>query len=374
MKRYPFLDLAEINARYSRQLREAATRVIDSGRYIGGEENRDFERNLSAFIGGGCEAVGCGNGYDALFLILKAYMEMGRLTIGDEVIIPANTFIATVLSVVNAGLKPLLVDPDPGTMNLSGKIAAPALTPRTRALITVHLYGSPAWDEEMLHLATDKGILVIEDAAQAIGASALNAGINGNFAVGSLGHAAAFSFYPTKNLGALGDGGAVVSSDAELCRTVRQIANYGSDRRNHYRYLGVNSRLDPIHAAMLSEKLKDLPEANNRRRQRTTLYGSLIDNPLVRTPYNPGSVWHQYVVRIGSGRRDDFRDYLASNGVETDVHYPVPPHRQPCLSYLTHPPLPFTETLASEIVSLPISDCTSLDDVIEISAIINNFK
>lgn len=374
MKRYPFLDLAEINARYSRQLREAATRVIDSGRYIGGEENRDFERNLSAFIGGGCEAVGCGNGYDALFLILKAYMEMGRLTIGDEVIIPANTFIATVLSVVNAGLKPILVDPDPGTMNLSGKIAAPALTPRTRALITVHLYGSPAWDEEMLHLATDKGILVIEDAAQAIGASALNAGINGNFSVGSLGEAAAFSFYPTKNLGALGDGGAVVSSDAELCQTVRQIANYGSDRRNHYKYLGVNSRLDPIHAAMLSEKLKDLPEVNNRRRQRATLYGSLIDNPLVRTAYNPGSVWHQYVVRIGSGRRDDFRDYLASNGVETDVHYPVPPHRQPCLSYLTHPPLPLTETLASEIVSLPISDCTSLDDVIEISAIINNFK
>lgn len=374
MKRYPFLDLAEINARYSRQLWEAATRVIDSGRYIGGEENRDFERNLSAFIGGGCEAVGCGNGYDALFLILKAYMEMGRLTIGDEVIIPANTFIATVLSVVNAGLKPLLVDPDPGKMNLSGKIAAHALTPRTRALITVHLYGSPAWDEEMLHLATDKGILVIEDAAQAIGASALNAGINGNFSVGSLGEAAAFSFYPTKNLGALGDGGAVVSSDAELCQTVRQIANYGSDRRNHYKYLGVNSRLDPIHAAMLSEKLKDLPEVNNRRRQRATLYGSLIDNPLVRTAYNPGSVWHQYVVRIGSGRRDDFRDYLASNGVETDVHYPVPPHRQPCLSYLTHPPLPLTETLASEIVSLPISDCTSLDDVIEISAIINNFK
>lgn len=374
MKCYPFLELGGINARYATQLRNAATRVIDSGRYIGGEENRDFERNLSAFIGAGCEAVGCGNGYDALFLILRAYMEMGRLTTGDEVIIPANTFIATVLSVVNAGLKPILVDPDPDTMNLSGEIAARALTPRTRAVITVHLYGSPAWDEEMLHLATDKGIFVIEDAAQAIGASALNAGISGGFSVGSLGHAAAFSFYPTKNLGALGDGGAVVSSDAELCRTVRQIANYGSDMRNHYRYLGVNSRLDPIHAAMLSEKLEDLPEANNRRRQRATLYGSLIDNPLVRAPYNPGSVWHQYVVRIGSGRRDDFRNHMASNGVETDIHYPMPPHRQPCLSYLTHAPLPLTEALTSEIVSLPISDCTSLDDVIEISAIINNFK
>lgn len=374
MKRYPFLELGGINARYARQLRNAATRVIDSGRYIGGEENRDFERNLSAFIGAGCEAVGCGNGYDALFLILRAYMELGRLTTGDEVIIPANTFIATVLSVVNAGLKPILVDPDPDTMNLSGEIAARALTPRTRAVITVHLYGSPAWDEEMLHLATDKGIFVIEDAAQAIGASALNAGISGGFSVGSLGHAAAFSFYPTKNLGALGDGGAVASSDTELCRTVRQIANYGSDTRNHYRYLGVNSRLDSIHAAMLSDKLKDLPETNNRRRQRATLYGSLIDNLLVRTPYNPGSVWHQYVVRIGSGRRDDFRNYMASNGVETDIHYPVPPHRQPCLSYLTHAPLSLTEALASEIVSLPISDCTSLDDVIEISAMINNFK
>lgn len=374
MKRYPFLELGGINARYARQLRNAATRVIDSGRYIGGEENRDFERNFSAFIGAGCEAVGCGNGYDALFLILRAYMELGRLTTGDEVFIPANTFIATVLSVINAGLKPILVDPDPDTMNLSGEIAARALTPRTRAVITVHLYGSPAWDEEMLHLATDKGIFVIEDAAQAIGASALNAGISGGFSVGSLGHAAAFSFYPTKNLGALGDGGAMVSSDTELCRTVRQIANYGSDTRNHYRYLGVNSRLDSIHAAMLSDKLKDLPETNNRRRQRATLYGSLIDNPLVRTPYNPGSVWHQYVVRIGSGRRDDFRNYMTSNGVETDIHYPVPPHRQPCLSYLTHAPLSLTEALASEIVSLPISDCTSLDDVIEISAMINNFK
>lgn len=374
MKRYPFLELGGINARYATQLRNAATRVIDSGRYIGGEENRDFERNLGAFIGGGCEAVGCGNGYDALFLILRAYMEMGCLAAGDEVIIPANTFIATVLSVVNAALKPILVNPDPDTMNLSGAIAARTLTPRTRAVITVHLYGSPAWDEEMLHLASDKGILVIEDAAQAIGASGLNAGISGGFSVGSLGHAAAFSFYPTKNLGALGDGGAVVSSDAELCRTVRQIANYGSDIRNHYRYLGVNSRLDPIHAAMLSEKLKDLPEANNRRRQRATLYGSLIDNPLVRTPYNPGSVWHQYVVRIGSGRRDDFRNYMASNGVETDIHYPVPPHRQPCLSHLAHAPLPLTDALASEIVSLPISDCTLLDDVMEISAIINNFK
>lgn len=374
MKRYPFLELGGINARYARQLRNAATRVIDSGRYIGGEENRDFERNFSAFIGAGCEAVGCGNGYDALFLILRAYMELGRLTTGDEVIIPANTFIATVLSVINAGLKPILVDPDPDTMNLSGEIAARALTPRTRAVITVHLYGSPAWDEEMLHLATDKGIFVIEDAAQAIGASALNAGISGGFSVGSLGHAAVFSFYPTKNLGALGDGGAMVSSDTELCRTVRQIANYGSDTRNHYRYLGVNSRLDSIHAAMLSDKLKDLPETNNRRRQRATLYGSLIDNPLVRTPYNPGSVWHQYVVRIGSGRRDDFRNYMTSNGVETDIHYPVPPHRQPCLSYLTHAPLSLTEALASEIVSLPISDCTSLDDVIEISAMINNFK
>lgn len=374
MKRYPFLELGGINACYARQLRNAATRVIDSGRYIGGEENRDFERNFSAFIGAGCEAVGCGNGYDALFLILRAYMELGRLTTGDEVIIPANTFIATVLSVINAGLKPILVDPDPDTMNLSGEIAARALTPRTRAVITVHLYGSPAWDEEMLHLATDKGIFVIEDAAQAIGASALNAGISGGFSVGSLGHAAAFSFYPTKNLGALGDGGAMVSSDTELCRTVRQIANYGSDTRNHYRYLGVNSRLDSIHAAMLSDKLKDLPETNNRRRQRATLYGSLIDNPLVRTPYNPGSVWHQYVVRIGSGRRDDFRNYMTSNGVETDIHYPVPPHRQPCLSYLTHAPLSLTEALASEIVSLPISDCTSLDDVIEISAMINNFK
>ncbi len=374
MKRFPFLDLRRINADYSQALRAAAAHAVDSGRYIGGQEVETFERNLAEYVGANSIAVGTGNGYDALFLILEGYKAMGRLNTGDEVIVPANTYIATVLAVVNAGLTPVFADPDPDTMTLTGDRTEAALTERTRAIMTVHLYGAPAWDAKMGRLATERNLIVIEDAAQSIGAVAFDAGLNGTTTAGSLGHAAAFSFYPTKNLGALGDGGAVVTTDPTLATTVRAIGNYGADTRNHHIYLGVNSRLDPIQAAMLDVKLKEIDAVNNRRRQRATLYGSLIDNPMVRTPYNPGSVWHQYVVRIADGRRDEFREYLDRNGVETDVHYPTPPHRQPCLSSFGVQRLPIAERLAREVVSLPISDCTPIDDVAEIASIINRFK
>lgn len=374
MKRYPFLELGHINAEYSQALHKAAARVIDSGRYIGGRETEIFEQNLAKFVGGNSVAVGTGNGYDALHLILEGYKAMGRLKTGDEVVVPANTYIATVFAIVNAGMTPVFADPDADSMNLTGKTAMAAMTERTRAMITVHLYGAPAWDAEMARMATERGLIVIEDAAQAIGATSFDTGVNGTATVGSLGHAAAFSFYPTKNLGALGDGGAVVTTDRTLADTVRAIANYGSDVRNHHLYVGINSRLDPIQAAMLDIKLMDIEPVNNRRRQRATLYGSMIDNPLVRTPYNPGSVWHQYVVRIGDGRRDAFREYIKQHGVETDVHYPVPPHLQPCFSGLNRGALPIAERLAQEVVSLPISDCTSLIDVAEIASIINSFK
>lgn len=374
MKRYPFLELGHINAEYSQALHKAAARVIDSGRYIGGRETEIFEQNLAKFVGGNSVAVGTGNGYDALHLILEGYKAMGRLKTGDEVVVPANTYIATVFAIVNAGMTPVFADPDADSMNLTGKTAMAAMTERTRAMITVHLYGAPAWDAEMARMATERGLIVIEDAAQAIGATSFDTGVNGTATVGSLGHAAAFSFYPTKNLGALGDGGAVVTTDHTLADTVRAIANYGSDVRNHHLYVGINSRLDPIQAAMLDIKLMDIEPVNNRRRQRATLYGSMIDNHLVRTPYNPGSVWHQYVVRIGDGRRDAFREYIKQYGVETDVHYPVPPHLQPCFSGLNRRVLPIAERLAQEVVSLPISDCTSLTDVAEIASIINSFK
>ena len=374
MKQYPFLDLGHINAGYKESLREAAARVIDSGRYIGGQEVESFEQNLARYIGLSSPAIGTGNGYDALYLILEGYKALGRLKAGDEVVVPANTYVATVFAIVNAGLTPVFADPDADTMNLTGETARAALTPRTRAIMTVHLYGASAWDAEMTRLATEHELIVIEDAAQAIGATAFDAGVNGITTVGSLGHAAAFSFYPTKNLGALGDGGAIVTTDPVLSDIVRAIANYGADVRNHHLYAGVNSRLDPIQAAMLDVKLKDIDTVNNRRRQRATLYGSMIDNPAVRTPYNPGSVWHQYVVRIADGRRDEFREYLGRHGVETDVHYPVPPHLQPCFSGWKHPALPVAERLARSVVSLPISDCTTLTDVAEIASIINNFK
>lgn len=374
MKRFPFLDLGRINADYSRALQEAAARVVDSGRYIGGGEVETFERNLAEYVGGNSIAVGTGNGYDALYLILEGYKAMGRLKAGDEVIVPANTYIATALAVVNAGLTPAFADPDSDTMTLTGDTTEAALTERTRAIITVHLYGAPAWDEKMKRLATERGLIVIEDAAQSIGAAAFDTGVNGTTSTGTLGHAAAFSFYPTKNLGALGDGGAVVTTDPALATTVRALGNYGADVRNHHLYVGVNSRLDPIQAAMLDVKLKDIDRVNNRRRQRATLYGSLIDNPAVRTPYNPGSVWHQYVVRIADGRRDEFRRYLDSSGVETDIHYPTPPHRQPCFKGFGGQSLPIAERLAREVVSLPISDCTPIADVAEIASIINRFE
>lgn len=374
MRRYPFLDLETVNRRYAESLRLAAERVISSGRYIGGEECAAFEKKLSDYIGCGSSVIGTGNGYDALRLILEGYKSLGRLKEGDEVIVPANTFIATVNAVVNSGLKPLLTDPDYNSMNITGKLASMAITSRTRAIITVHLYGSPAWDNAMSATANEHGLLVIEDAAQAIGAYSIDPGLNGANTVGTLGQAAAFSFYPTKNLGALGDGGAVATTDHELAATVRMLSNYGSDIRNHYAAIGFNSRLDPLQAAMLAVKMDDIDSANNRRRQKAALYSSLIKNEVVTVPYNPGSVWHQYVVRINGKQRDKFREYLLRSGVETDIHYPTPPHLQPCFNGMMHKPLPVTERLTEEIVSLPISDSTTIDDVMEISSIINKYS
>lgn len=310
--------------------------------------------------------VGVSNGLDALRLILEGYKVLGRLREGDGVIVPGNTYIASVLAISQAGMHPILVDPAPLTMNLSAAGITAGIKRGAKAVMTVHLYGRVAWDEEMNSLARSQGLIVVEDAAQAIGAK------GGCIA----GDAAAISFYPTKNLGALGDGGAVVTSDPELAKAVRALANYGSDSRYHNIYTGMNCRLDPIQAAMIMAKTPDLPAANERRRERAELYTRLIENDAVITPNHPDDrlchVWHQYVVRVPR-HRNDFRLYLADNSVGSDIHYAVPPHRQPCYSHMVWPDLPVTGQLADEIVSLPISDCTTLDDVRDIAAIINQF-
>lgn len=367
MKKYPFLDLATVNAPYMDAMREAADRVISSGRYIGGPEVTALEDWLCAYIGTRY-AVGVSTGLDALRLILEGYKALGRLSDGDEVIVPGNTYVASVLAVSQAGMRPVLVDPDNATMNLSGEGVSKALTEKTKAVVPVHLYGRVAWDDELSALMRDCGLIAVEDAAQAIGAKG----------VGRVGNAAAISFYPTKNLGALGDGGAVVTDDRELADAVRALANYGSDRRYHNIYKGFNCRLDPLQAALIMAKSCDLDSANVRRRERARLYTRLIDNSLIKTPTVPedeqSHVWHQYVVRVGDGRRDEFRNYLLDNGVETDIHYAVPPHRQPCYKEFSEVFLPVTERMVGEIVSLPISDCTSLADIAEICDIINRFR
>ncbi len=372
--RYPFLDLATVSAPFADALKEAACRVVDSGRYVGGAENEAFEAELAAATGVPY-AVGVSNGLDALKLIFKAYMAMGRLQPGDAVIVPANTYIASVLAVTDCGLEPVFVEPDPATLNLDTSLLEAAVTPRTRAILTVHLYGRACYDAAMADVAARHGLIIVEDNAQAIGADAPCASTRGTTRTGSLGDAAAFSFYPTKNLGALGDAGAVTTYDSELARTVRALANYGSDRRYHNIYEGYNCRLAPIQAAFLRVKLPTLEAETRHRTVVAAIYDSAIDNPLIRKPLvdTPDrAVWHQYVVLCG--QRDRLQDYLTAQGVGTDIHYAVPPHRQPCYSRYASLPLPVTDMIAGSCLSLPVSSCTSEQDAREIAAIINDFR
>lgn len=374
--RYPFLDLGAVNDPFMAELHEAACRVIDSGRYIGGKEVSALEDAMREMCGCG-HAVGVSNGLDALTLILRAYVKLGRLHEGDGVIVPANTYIASMLAVTNAGLKIVPVDVDERTMNLSASAAANAVTPEIKAMMVVHLYGRNAWDEQLRELAVANGLIVIEDAAQAIGCRSDCRGINGGNMVGALGHAAGFSFYPTKNIGALGDGGMVTTDDGTLADAVRALANYGSDRRYHNVYRGYNCRLDPIQAAMVSVKLRHISHINSRRRQNAATYDRHIANRSITKPLMPVDpmthVWHQYVVDAGA-RRESFMRHLDAHGVGCDIHYAVPPMHQPCYAGMSRMHFPITDRLASGIVSLPISEATSTEDIIGISRIINQFS
>ncbi|MCM1021419.1 MAG: DegT/DnrJ/EryC1/StrS family aminotransferase [Muribaculum sp.] len=366
--KYTFLNLGTANLPYAGELKQACARVVDSGRYIGGPEVETFEKELALYCGTNY-AIGTGNGLDAIKLIFQAYIELGRLKKGDEVIVPSNTFIASVLALSHCGLKPVFAEPDPATHCISAASIANAITPQTKAILTVHLYGLPAYSSDIQQIVDNKNLLLIEDSAQAIGASA------GSRKAGALGHAAAFSFYPTKNTGALGDGGAVTTNDAELSQTVRALGNYGSLKQYDNLYMGFNSRLDPMQAAILRVKLKYTDKENDNRIKLASIYNDAITNPLVTKPISDGArhVYHQYVVRVDN--RDQFREFMLKNGVETAIHYPTPPHRQPCYSQYAHLHLPIADMLAQQVVSLPINPhCTSEKQAAEIAEIINSYR
>ncbi|MDE5751239.1 MAG: DegT/DnrJ/EryC1/StrS family aminotransferase, partial [Duncaniella sp.] len=344
--KYPFLDLGAVNAPYADELVKAAERVVRSGRYVGGEEVERLESMLSGMTGAPY-IIGVSNGLDALRLILKGYVALGVMKNGDEVIVPGNTYVASLLAITDAGLKPVPVDADIQTMNIDSQLVEKAVTPKTKAIMTVHLYGRVAWDNTLADIAKRYGLKVIEDNAQGIGGIATTAGLYGSRRTGSLGDAAAFSFYPTKNVGALGDAGAVATHDKELAMTVRALANYGSDRRYHNIYLGYNCRLDPMQAAMLTVKLPHTDRENADRFERAVTYSRNIQRPDVVTPMMSDTVtdnvWHQYVLRVTNGKRAEFISRLAENGVGTDIHYATPPPRQPCYAGLPHAALPVNE-------------------------------
>lgn len=371
MKRYPFCDLAATNAPYMEGIERVTSAVIRSGRYIGGETVDIFEQMLCRQTLPAGHCVGVSNGLDALRLAMRAVV-IDRDLKGGEVIVAANTYIASILAIMDAGLTPVLADPDPVTMNLDTSRLDECLTTDTVAVMPVHLYGRVCWDELLREFAGRNGLFVLEDNAQAIGARAELEGLNGTNVTGGLGHAGAFSFYPTKNIGALGDAGAVVCADTGLATTVRALANYGSSQRYVNDFAGYNCRLDSIQAAILAEKLPDTDAVNAARRAKAGIYDALIDNPKVTKPlFTPSmsNVWHQYVVRVE--HRKEFLKYLEANGVGYDIHYPTPPHLQKALKGVKHGPLPIAEMLAEQVVSLPVSAVTTGQDVREIAAIIN---
>lgn len=374
MKEYPFLDLALANAPIMEELQDTACHVIKSGRYLRGEQTALLEQEIAQL----CEVKHCtavSNGIDALRLILRAYKEMGILHEDDKVIVPANTYVATVLAVSDNCLIPCLCEPREDTMNIDSDNLQSLLSPSIKAIMPVHLYGTPCWDEKLVETAQLYNLKIIEDNAQAIGAKTNVAGMNGTRTTGGLGDAAALSFYPTKNLGALGDAGAVLTNDDELAAIVRAIANYGSDRRYHNIYVGLNCRMDEIQAAMLRVKLKYLPQETARRQHIARVYSDSINNELVKTPVifnDMEQVWHQYVVRVKN--RDNFRTFLKEHGVGTDIHYATPPHLQPCYQQFKSYKLPITQLLANEVVSLPIAHPINAESAKEIAQIINQFQ
>ena len=364
----PFLDLQSINAQYRAELIEACTRVIDSGWYISGNELSQFEQEFATYCGS-AHCIGVANGLDALILTLRAWLELGRLQPGDEIIVPANTYIASILAISANGLTPVLVEPDAASFNLSPANARAAITAKTRAILPVHLYGQLADMPAIMALAREHGLLVLEDAAQAHGAA-----IAGKRA-GSWGDAAGFSFYPGKNLGALGDAGAITTQDAELAQTLHALRNYGSHEKYKNLFKGVNSRLDEIQAAMLRVKLLKLELEAQHRRSIAAIYQQNIHHSAVQLPQvaSPEQhVWHLFVIR--TGQRTALQQHLAAQGIQTLIHYPIPPHQQQAYAEWNAQSYPLTEAMHQEVLSLPMGPTLTKNEALQVAKMVNSFK
>ena len=363
-----FLNLKSINSQYSVDLKEACARVIDSGWYIMGNELQQFEFEFSSFCGTK-HTIGVANGLDALILVLRAWKEMGKLAEGDEVIVPANTYIASILAITENGLKPVFVEPDQNTYNLTAIGIERAITGKTKAILPVHLYGLISPMVDIMQIAKEHNLLVLEDCAQAHGA------IFEGKKAGSWGDAAGFSFYPGKNLGALGDAGAITTNDDELAEMLKVIRNYGSHKKYENLYLGVNSRLDEIQAAMLRVKLKYLDEETLRRQEIARRYKTEINNSFIVLPKVENEeehVWHLFVVRCSI--RGGLQKKLAEDGIQTAIHYPIPPHKQKAYEKYNSKELPLTEVIHNEILSLPIAPTMSDEEVGLVIEAMNRFQ
>ena len=365
----PFLSLKDVTALHGEEIQEAVAKVVAGGWYLQGEQNARFEKHYADYVGTEY-CVGCANGLDALIWIFRAYIELGVMAPGDEVIVPANTYIATILAITENGLKPVLVEPRLETLEIDDNLIEEAITDRTRAIAIVHLYGRNSYTGRIGALCRKYGLKLVEDNAQAHGCR-----VPDGRRTGSVGDAAGHSFYPGKNLGALGDGGAVTTGDAALADAVRTLANYGSQKKYVFKYTGRNSRLDELQAAVLDVKLKYLDAENDHRRAIASYYYRNIDNPLVYLPEKLDDALNVYhLFPVFSSRRDELQAFLKDNGVGTLIHYPIPPHRQECYNEFAHYSLPITEKIAREELSIPIGPCITEEEAAKVVSAINQFK
>ncbi|MDA9294640.1 DegT/DnrJ/EryC1/StrS family aminotransferase [Flavobacteriaceae bacterium] len=363
-----FLDLKKINSQYEQELKNAASRVIDSGWYLMGKELKTFEQSYAAF----CKvkyALGVANGLDALRLIFRGYLELGAMRKGDEVIVPANTYIASILAITDNDLIPVFVEPNIATYNLDASKIEAAITNKTKAILTVHLYGQNSIDDDILQICSAYSLKLIEDSAQSHGAKWKDK------VSGGIGDAAGHSFYPGKNLGALGDAGAVTTNDQDLAKTIAALRNYGSEKKYENIYQGLNSRLDEIQAAFLNVKLKYIQEDIDNRHKVADYYLNNIKNENIILPTileTQGHVWHLFVIRTKN--RNALEDFLNKNGIKTLIHYPIPIHHQKAFSSYRHLELPITELIHNEIISLPLSPVNTIEELTTIVNIINDYK
>lgn len=363
----PYLDLKKINAPYEQQILEKTKELLDSGWYILGKEVEAFEKEFAEFCGTSF-CIGVGNGLEALELIFKGYIQLGRLKKGDEILVPANTYIASILAIINAGLSPKLVDTNIYNYNITLDVIKNNITPNTKGILMVHLYGQITDAKEIKKYAQENQILLIEDAAQAHGAE------ENGIKAGNIGNAAGFSFYPGKNLGCLGDGGAVTTSDKDLATCIKALRNYGSKKKYHHLYKGENSRLDEWQASILRLKLKNLNSDNQKRREIATKYLSEIRNEKITLPEwnnENNHIFHIFAVRVKN--RVDFQEYLHKNGIQTLIHYPIAPHLQEAMEEFSTLYLPISEQIHREIISIPCNQVLSDDEVNHIIKIINEY-